>query len=175
MTDQLKSILKYLLSYSKKEWNLDDYPIRFRYTNFSNFKLGPNESTLSAKRFIPIPWSAQIINWPQMQGGGDTKVKAFEDLVKNFNERKENGENFPRPGKGLPIEFASTEKIEKHKHVAVDFFEKILNSDYEAVFISDQSSLWDFVFDDSLDSYFVKIKQTYGPWPRCAPGTACSS
>ena len=46
-----------------------------------------------------------------MDGLGDTKQAAYADLQKKFGDFKSNGKTPPRPGTGLPIEFASTDRI----------------------------------------------------------------
>ena len=152
--DQIHTLVKYLLSFSKKDWNIKDYPINFKFQ-----KKVENELP---KRFKVVDWSARVINWPQMQGQGDTKDEAYKDLEKSFNERKNNGQRIPRPGTGLPIEFATIDGVSKYPELAVDFFLKILDMDYNNVFISDESSLWDFSWDETLDAEFLKIKHTYG-------------
>jgi len=154
--DQIKVITKYLLSFIKKDWNLEDYPIKFNFSDKGKIEFEMSE------RFKFLPWSAQIINWPQMQGHGDTKIEAYKDLVKTFRERKDRKEIFPRPGKGLPIEFSTTERINKYSELGRDFLRKILDIDYDNVFISDESSLWDFVLEETLDVEFEKIKIVYG-------------
>lgn len=39
----------------------------------------------------------------------------------------------------------STKKIGQYEYIAVDFFEKVLKMNYSYCFVSDQSSLWDFM------------------------------
>ena len=63
--EQLKAISKYILSFGKSNWGIEDYPISFKYKK-------PEEKN-PASRLIQMPWTAQIINWWQMAGHGDTK------------------------------------------------------------------------------------------------------
>ena len=46
-------ILKYLLSFRKSSWDLEDYPLRFRCQG--------NVERLGCWK--PVPWTAQIVNW----------------------------------------------------------------------------------------------------------------
>jgi len=147
----LKAATKYLLSFTKTDWELTDYPIRFRHFNVTD----------TGGRLKQIPWSAQIINWWQMDGSGDTKQDAYADLQKKFGDFKSKGKSLPRPGTGLPIEFAPTERIQFHDDIAIDFFSRILNMNYRECFISDESTLWDFHGEESNEHLHRKIWDTY--------------
>ncbi len=149
----LRAGVKYLLSLRKNEWDLSDYPIRFHYFNTSDDE--------SYGRLKPVPWSAQIINWWQMDGLGDTKEAAFADLKAKFQARKEEGGSFPRPGTGLPLEFASTERVSLHEDIAQDFFKRILDMNYAECWISDQSSLGDFHDEESNGHLHRKVWESY--------------
>jgi hypothetical protein len=92
----MRAGIKYLLSFAKDDWVLTDYPIRFRHSPSSD----------AGGRLKPIPWTAQIINWWQVDGFGETKQQAYVDLETKFNRSKADGKSLPRPGTGLPIEFA---------------------------------------------------------------------
>ncbi|MEW6206876.1 MAG: hypothetical protein AB1631_00810 [Acidobacteriota bacterium] len=155
MIQQIKAAIKYLMSFIKTDWQLSDYPIRFRYQ-----KTDP--SNLSSERLKPIPWVAQIINWWQISGLGQTKKEALADLEKSFNQFKERGKQLPRPGTGLPIEFASSVEISSYEDVALDFFDKILDMNYRECWISDESSLWDFHAEESNEHLNQKILMIYG-------------
>jgi hypothetical protein len=67
----------------------------------------------------------------------------------------------PRPGTNVPTELASDKEVSKYSTFTPLFFKKIIDLDYEAVFISDESSIWDFVFEDNLENYYKKIKDVY--------------
>jgi len=152
---QLKAAIKYLLSFAKSDWQVSDYPIRFRYQK-------PDPSNLPPGRLKPVPWVAQIINWWQMSGHGQTKEEAYADLEESFNKLKERSEHLPRPGTGLPIEFASNVEISTYEDVALDFFDKVLDMDYRECWISDESSLWDFHTEESNEHLNQIILETYG-------------
>jgi hypothetical protein len=52
--------------------------------------------------------------------------------------------------------------VEEHPDLAADFFRRIFDMDYAEVWISDDSSLWDFDLAESLDDTYEKILLTYG-------------
>jgi hypothetical protein len=122
----LKAGAKYLLSFTTTDWQLTDYPIRFRHFNVTD----------TSGRLKQFPWSAQIINWWQIGGFGDTKQEAYADLQKRFAEVKSNRKTLPRPGTGLPIEFASKDRIRSFDDTADDFFRRVLEMNYYECFTS---------------------------------------
>jgi hypothetical protein len=150
---QIKTGVKYLLSFRKNDWQLNDYPIRIRH-----FKTTADPS---GNRLQPIPWSVQIVNWWQMDGHGDTKEEALADLSAKLQARKEQGKVFPRPGTGLPIEFAPTDKVALHWDIAEDFFRRVLEMNYKDCWISDESSLWDFHGEESNQHLYERVWQAY--------------
>jgi hypothetical protein len=154
LSDHLKVAWKYVTSFLKKEWDVEDYPLRMR-----RFQV---DRTKEYGRLKPVEWSAQVINWPVMQGHGDTAGEAIADLRKRLMERKAQGKDLARPGTGLPIEFAPTYRIEEHPDLARDFFRRIVNLNYEECFISNESSLWDFHGEETNDHLNEKILLTYG-------------
>jgi hypothetical protein len=121
----MKAIIKRLKSYFKKEWNFEDYPIR----TWKN----PNAGEIN------VNYGAGIVNWSMMVGHGETPDLAKKALSDSFKLYKENNENLPRPGCKVPIQFASTEEIDKYEKTAIDFFEKVLELDYYDGFYSDGS------------------------------------
>jgi hypothetical protein len=147
----LKAGAKFLLSFTKSDWQVADYPLLFRHFEVAD----------TAGRLKEFPWSVQIINWWQIGGFGNTKQEAYADLRKRFAEIKANGKALPRPGTGLPIEFASTDRIRFHDDIADDFFRRVLEMNYRECFISDESTLWDFHSEDSNEHLHTKIWDAY--------------
>ncbi len=147
----LKAGAKYLLSFTKTDWQLTDYPIRFRHTNVGK----------TMGRLKQFPWSVQIINWWQVGGFGDSKQEAYADLRKKFGDIKSNGKTLPRPGTGLPIEFASTERIRCFDDIADDFFPRVLDMNYGDCLITDESTLWDFHMEESNEDLHKTIWDAY--------------
>jgi hypothetical protein len=143
---------KYLLSFTKSDWGLEDYPVTFVQQESNVSILGLGE---------PLPWSAQIINWWLMVGMGDTKEAALRNLTRNFNDYKRQHASLPRPGTPVLLQFASFYEISLYDSLACDFFQKILERNYDDVFISDESSLWDFLFPEDYADVIELIKQTY--------------
>ena len=58
----LKAIIKWLLSFTKSEWDFDDYPI----------SIWKNPNAGEPK----VAYGADIINWTLMVGHGETTEKA---------------------------------------------------------------------------------------------------
>jgi hypothetical protein len=149
---QALALWKSLLSMFKAEWKLDDYPIRFRSQ--------PATDPPTASRLKALPWVARIINWPVMSGTGDTKSAALAELRLSFERFKETKPSLPRPGTHVPIEFAPSVRVNRHRELARDFTQRILGMEW--AWISDGSSLWDFHGEPSNDGLNEKIRQTYG-------------
>lgn len=160
---QFRAGIKYLLSFTRSDWQLADYPVRFRHFNVTD----------TGGRLKQFPWSCQIINWWQVGGFGDTKQQAYAELQEQFAEIKSNGKPLPRPGTGLPIEFASVEHIQFHDDIADDFFRRVLDMNYRDCFISDETTLWDFHDDESNEHLHRKIWAAYRVDPsfRLTPST----
>ena len=111
---------------------------------------------------LPCGTGVQIVRWPQMCGLGDTKPEALEDLRQRLEAYRED-RPLPRPGTQVPLEFASTQHVDNYESIAREFLAKILNIDFDRCFLSDQSSLTDFGFDEaSLKRHHAKIRETYG-------------
>ena len=153
MKNFLLKLSKYFLSFFKKDWNIEDYPIVIKNNSNSNF--------ISSDRLKVVRWVVIVLGWLHMQGNGDTKEEALLDLHNKFINAKKGG-NLPRPGTTTPLILASTEGIKKYSDLALDFFDKILDVNYNEVFISDESSIWDFVLEGDLALYYEKIKDAYG-------------
>lgn len=132
--------LKFLLSFRRKTWTLRDYPIRFSFT--------PEDAVPPRPDLIRVPWSASVYGWFQV-GTGDTKTEALAQLQQSFDAYLESGKPLPRPGTVAPFFFdrCAADEIEKYRHLWDEFLDHIC--DVEAVFfLSDSSSLSDFIFTD---------------------------
>jgi hypothetical protein len=95
-----------------------------------------------------------------MSGGGNTKQEALEELRKSFDYFSATKKALPRPGTRVPIEFATTVRVDRNVELAKDFIQRILGVEW--AWISDQSSLWDFHGDETNESLTEKIHQIYG-------------
>jgi len=67
MLDQTRALRKFVLSFRKREWTIDDYPVKVT-------DHGPVEAK---GRLKPSRWTAQIINWLHMRGDADTREGAL--------------------------------------------------------------------------------------------------
>jgi hypothetical protein len=150
---KIRALQKYLFSFLKIDWDINDYPIRYKFQTAIDDQSTPKDS--------PIPWHAQIINWWVLSGLGNTKEEAFNELHKNFINYKA-ANVLPRPGIKVPVQFASSNEIDSFEHIAVKFFNEILDLDYYNCFISDGSSLWYFEDSNSIEHYYKKINDIYG-------------
>jgi hypothetical protein len=149
---------KLCLSFTKRYWEVADYPVVIREQ-----RVEP-ESERPPSRGVQQRYLARIVNWWVMTGGGDTPEQAMADLVDQFGQMKDarqrNGEAMPRPGGKVPIEFAPSNRVYTHPELTEDFIKRVLGLDW--AFVSDQSSLWDFHTEDANDVLNAKIKEVYG-------------
>jgi hypothetical protein len=111
--NQLKACFKRALSYFKKTWNIDDYPVRLEKQDVERLKL--------SGRGKPIVWTAQVINWWQMAGHGDTKDEALTNLRIGFEHFRNTHQALPRPGTGAPLEFAASSVLNGTKRWRATF------------------------------------------------------
>jgi len=154
--NKIRAWWKRFLSLFKRDWNLSDYPISVR-----KHEIDPKYVGTRWKQHI---YTAQIVNWWVISGGGDTKTEALQELDKSFEalkaEKAKDGQKLPRPGTHVEIEFASREWVDAHAELAEDFIHRVLNLDWAS--ISDESSLWHFHSRDDNQEFIAKIKQLYG-------------
>jgi len=146
----------YLVSFLKRnqKWEFSDYPFKVRKQRIQEGAIFPG---------VHVPnYKAHIINWPVMCGFGDTRMEAIEKLKHNFENHKEIQRHLPRPGKKVPIEFAGTDNIEKHKELVYEFFQKIYGEENIPLFISDESSLYDFSSELEDKVIAERIQNAYG-------------
>jgi hypothetical protein len=148
----MRSIIKYILSFRKRDWGLGDYPITVRNQEAVPLK----DASLRI-----VPWIVQIPYWIRMVGYGDTRGEAYADLARKFNEYKGMGNKLPRPGTKVPLEVAPRVNISPFDHIAPGFFESILGMDYKNILITDGSSLWDFHWGEP-EEMFDKVRNAYG-------------
>ncbi|MGB7151730.1 MAG: hypothetical protein WBD45_21415 [Terriglobales bacterium] len=154
--NRLSAAWKLFLSLFKRDWELSDYPVVLR-----EHEVDPNHA---GNRLKPHRSSAAIVNWWVVTGGGDTEREALQELEKAFgavkSERANAKERLPRPGRHVPIEFASQQRVNAHAELADDFVRRVLALDW--AFISDASSLWDFHHAETNEALIARIKEVYG-------------
>jgi hypothetical protein len=145
---------KFLVSFLKREWTLDDYPIRMRHQE--------PPSTIGSPRWRPVRWTARILNWPIMQGYGDTREEALANLRDSLDSQRASGHKLPRPGVHQSVRLASATVVSQHADLARDFLRRILDFNPDHCFISDESRLWDFHGEETNEALNDKIARTYG-------------
>ena len=146
---QIYGFWKFILSFFKTKWELEDYPVLlFRWQG-------------TVEGGVPR-WVAIIVNWGDISGFGNTREKAYLDQKANFQKRqKEDEESIPRPGANAKLQFSADDIVDSDPELKNDFIEKILGfSPSDPVFISDKSSLLDF--EEDIGYYIEKIKSVYG-------------
>lgn len=151
LRNKLLAAYKWVLSFRTSDWELEDYPVGIA-------KQTPYPPQ-NEPRFTLQPYRAYIINWTVI-GLGDTPAEARAKLAENFSNIKANGQALTRPGRTLPIEFASQEKVSRDEALSEDFVQKVLNLEW--AWISDESSLWDFHGERTNDHLYTKIQEVYG-------------
>jgi hypothetical protein len=156
---RLQSYFKYSTSFFKREWDLDDYPIEVLHQ-------APQPSAVAGKLpggYHMPEWIVRIPQWVTMFGMGSTEVEAYSELRERFRLYKSKGNKLPRPGTKAPIqiEIAPSANIDQHEVLALDFFDRILDMNYQNVLITDLSSLWDFPSTLTEAEQFERIRNVY--------------
>jgi hypothetical protein len=144
---------KFLLSFRKRDWSLKDYPVIIRKQR------DPGQESARLGRLTLPAYCAQIVNWT-LTGTGETAAAALEQLKNRFNKARETRPSMPRPGRQVPLEFASQKRIEANSALANEFLQSVF--EVEDAWISDESTLWDFALEDPLDESYAKIQSLYG-------------
>jgi hypothetical protein len=123
--NQVFAFWKFCLSFRRRDWELEDYPVRIR-----NQKI---EQELKASRFKQYRYIAYIVGWP-LSGAGDSRQQAISELDAKFKEakikKKREAMPLPRPGTHVPIELASQERVSAHSELANDFIRRVLDLDW---------------------------------------------
>ena len=153
LSRQLRAGWKFLLSFRKHEWNLEDYPVSIRKQATSH-----NQPTGLPRRWKLNPYHASLINWEAVSGSGETESEARANLRARFENEKAK-QSLPRPGKHVPITFASQSRVLSHQALAEDLLMRVF--EIQEAWISDESSLWDFCMDETLDEPLRKIREIY--------------
>ena len=152
LSQQLRIAKSWLASFLRSEWRPEHYPMAVRE------QVGvPEESR----------WCARVLNWPGPVGLGPTKQQAHAALETNLRaigaKRRAEGKRMPRPGTGLPIEFASTARVEADSTLLTEFITQALGfGPDDPVFISDESSICDFGDDERVLEIRANIREHFG-------------
>src|SRR6267143_1593429 len=91
LQNQFRAAWKWSLSLLKRDWALSDYPISIREHAIDTAYVG---TRLKQHRY-----TASIVNWWVISGGGNTKTEALQELQKNFAtvkvEKAKDGKKLP--------------------------------------------------------------------------------
>jgi hypothetical protein len=109
--------LAYIRSFFKKNWQLCDYPIHYMPQTHT----GPD----TPERLRVLPWRADILGW-YLAGTGNTREEVYADLESKFATARENRTFMPRPGRSVPIAFASAERISVYPDLRDHFINEVL-------------------------------------------------
>ncbi|MBV9671001.1 MAG: hypothetical protein JOZ43_08610 [Acidobacteriales bacterium] len=147
-----RSIWKWLISFGKRSWDIDDYPISVVQQDSTD----PN-----------VPAYRAYINEWLLMGFGETRECALENLSKNFDSFVHSKPGrLPRPGTSLPWQdyLAPHDQIDGHSRTVVRYLEIVLKVDTSGpFFVSDDTTLDDFVHGDTDVAFFVsKTKEMFG-------------
>lgn len=93
---KLASLHKFLLSFRKTQWHIEDYPLRFCFQDNQD---------------IDIPsYFVEIIGWRSMIGFGDSRKEAYDYLSRKLEERSLQFGLLPRPGTTVLIDSHETDE-----------------------------------------------------------------
>lgn len=142
----LSRLSKYLASFFKRSWNLEDYPLVLR-----------QQESLNEGQPVP-PWVATIDGW-HLTGLGETSDTAIQDLRSRFEAyRAEN--TLPRPGTKVPLQFAGASELDRHGEFAYEFIEHHVG--VRPFFMSDGTTLADFDGVTPMEDVHASIRDRYG-------------
>lgn len=148
---RLRVETSWLASFLRSEWRPEHYPMQIREQGGV-----PDDSR----------WCARVLNWPGPVGLGPTRESARAALEENLrtiaSRRRAEGMEMPRPGTGLPIEFASSARVNADPELLSEFIVKALGfRPSDPVFISDESSISDFGGDERVAEIRRNIQQHF--------------
>ena len=127
-----------LLSYRKRTWEFEDYPVTV--------------AKLKKPADDKYPYSARIINWHGIIAWGESKTAARNALRDKLEVYKKKAA-LPRPGVKVPLKFSSTEQMDRYRGVWNDFFDKVMCGYFSRVY----PDVF-FVSDDSYLEYYEPSK-----------------
>jgi hypothetical protein len=156
---------KYLLSFRKSDWELDDYPVVVRKQEDGG--AAPFAALNDPVQFTMPAYVARVVNWTALDGFGGTRAEALAHLRKRFANACAKRSSKPRPGTDVPLEFAPQGRIAARQALADEFARDVLG--VEDAWLSDESCLWHFALGGSLEEYYAKIMLLYGVDVRDVP------
>jgi hypothetical protein len=148
LSRQNRARLAWVKSFFKFPWRFNDYPLDY---------IDQGECSQSLpERLQHKRWRADLVNWYEMSGTGDTKEAALEDAKQKFLVREASGEKLLRPGTGLGRSFPGTPKILFPENQRIDNYPELRDG-----FISRVLELeWAWVTDDHRFGISIRTRQT---------------
>ncbi len=109
---------------------LEDYTLRTAYVDDWNY------------------WEASLEEFFALKASAPTEAEALNELRRLFAERaaylEAVGKPLPVPGEAPEELFSSTARIDAQAAIARDFFQKVLQLDYDDIFVNDATTLEEF-------------------------------
>lgn len=139
-------------SFFKSRWRFEDYPLDY----VDQGECSPN----LPERLQHPRWRADLVNWHDISGTGESKELALDDAKQKFASRLAAGEKMWRPGTGPGIIFAASEAPTLYLELSNDFIQRVLGLEW--AWISDESFLWDFHSYEDNSELYLKIGEVYG-------------
>jgi len=157
LRESLSAVWKFCLSFRQGEWELSDYPVIIREQKI-DLELGH-----AAPRFKRQRYSARVVNWWVLNGGGDTSQQAIRNLAVQFGQMRTDwqrrGKPLPRPGTKVPIEFTPSERVHAHPELTDDFIRRMLGLDWCFVIRRFEPLVWGFHTNESNDALHANQDQ----------------
>ncbi len=153
--DQFRAISRFVASFLKDSWSLEDYPVRILHR--------PIDPAEKHGRLKPFAWTAQIVNWWHMRGDGHSRDEAIASLQEHFAKFRAD-HPLPRPGRGagLKVEMAPSGVVEANAEIVDDILERVIGCAPGDCLVTDESSLRDFHSGEDNQEHFRKIAILYG-------------
>jgi hypothetical protein len=108
-------------------------------------------------------FEASLTEFFALKASGQTREEALLELERLYTERviylESVGKPLPIPGEAPEPMFATSARVDALSGTARDFFKRVLNLDYDNVFVSDATRLEEFGTPSELRQ---KIKLEYG-------------
>ena len=92
---KLASMYKFLTSFAKPQWRIEDYPLRYCYQE-------------DRKPDLPS-FYVQIIGWSEMVGFGDSRREAYDCLSRKIEKSSLTFGYLPRPGTTVSVDNKKTD------------------------------------------------------------------
>ncbi len=145
--DAFYAARKWISSFFKSEWRLEDYPVRVKFQR-------QDEPT-------DPPCVASIVYWRQLNGFGETKAAAVEDLRSRFSAVKMNYP-LPRPGSRVHIQFGMERPVvNRHWKIANAVIVAAMGPNHPNVAVTDESTLKELCGDD-LRACQARLREQFG-------------